>query len=1376
MLPDKHKDQQYSWSPSQYFDEDIYSPPPRNMKGLSGGRPAHLQLTSPTSPHTCGLVECDHSLDHHLHHGDPRSPTYLLSPTDSCVLESHHRCSPRSSIHSECMMMPVSLSATDHSISSSTFPRMHYGSSSRDGGGNSSGGRDSRDDGGSSSHGGSGKMNRIPANLLDQFEKQMPLHRDGFHTLQYQRTSTTTTSTEHRNESPGRIRHLVHSVQKLFTKSHSLEGSSKMNGTKSDSHRDGSHHHHHHHQGHHKHSKRSKSKDRKSDGGGKQRHGGWWSSDDNLDSDSTYRTPSIMSRHPVDHISHCYPDSMHSHLAGDLSLKTSKSNNDVKCSACESISMAPEGKFMKRSSWSTLTVSQAKEAYRKSSLNLEKPMTPTDLKPSLRPCHFLQVPQDEWAGYPGGGKDDEIPCRRMRSSSYVKAMGDEESGESDSSPKTSPQKSVRPDALIKAIIRPKDLQDSQSSYRLDKINSDMHNYITNFAADLSQNYHLQATREIHPSLALDPSTNYNSPKFRSRNQSYMRAVSTLSQASCVSQVSQVSETEVNGQFESVCESVFSEVESQAMEALDLPGCFRTRSHSYLRAIQAGYSQDDDCIPPMASTVTSTIRSTTDRNYVQDETCLPDQDSIPEDLAEAVPLAHDDLGCPIRRDRLYNQDAVGATAKPMSGPPVSPSLFRSPRPSVPERPSPKAIQASIKESATLAAAISMQWKEEVSAMRRELAELRRDLCKELRAFNSNFNTFTQHYNTWSPQGGVMATGTGVGLGKGVATGLGTGTRVGTGLGGRGVATTSTGKGTGGAREKNPQTSKVSVGIQARSKALVRQSTADAAVNCPEEKEEKRNSRRSLPKQLSMDPSILACPQSMYVESAIPLSLDPILPCSTRAVKSEQIDSSVSSTSGPHMEMPVKDTATASLIKEAVITQETVLPSSERVLGSSTTVKQETLITNQLIDVGPTNESLLHAKQSHTDDRKSQVSEQIEKDNIKLPFPVPTVTVSPPEEHDFDIIPNQEAADPVNVDKPQAIPQDPPTVSLHLSGEEECDPSDSTEIESKTSKITLVSTSDPLNKDSALICNMQSSDSHNVEANYSESGIKCPSIVVSEHFDADSPASPTDSDTNLYPCMTNPNDPSETPPEQVIPDPAFVYNSVVSQPNTELEFQDTEWPPLPEPLDNAPIYHADLVHFDVVMLTSLDQDDLDSVFMDPEPEPFNLSEDSSFNIDDFEPPLYQFDSQSFPLPNVEANDDASTLPEVLFPQVTVTISPPSSVSPDTSLEIDFGPTSPAPDPVLSDTEPSSPDFQELAPKDDVITEILECVAVSQEAVGRVEEETPDSSERSSMDHGFLWYRWQRRGERRDPVRRSASVELWSGRYEYNSSEITYVSLTL
>lgn len=82
---------------------------------------------------------------------------------------------------------------------------------------------------------------------------------------------------------------------------------------------------------------------------------------------------------------------------------------------------------------------------------------------------------------------------------------------------------------------------------------------------------------------------------------------------------QVSEMEVNGQFESVCESVFSELESQAVEALDLPmpGCFRMRSHSYVRAIEKGCSQDDECVslrsssPPRTTTTTvRTIQSST----------------------------------------------------------------------------------------------------------------------------------------------------------------------------------------------------------------------------------------------------------------------------------------------------------------------------------------------------------------------------------------------------------------------------------------------------------------------------------------------------------------------------------------------------------------------------------------------------------------------------------------------------------------------------------------------------------------------------------------------------------------------------------------------
>ncbi|KAL6467525.1 hypothetical protein MHYP_G00232020 [Metynnis hypsauchen] len=171
----------------------------------------------------------------------------------------------------------------------------------------------------------------------------------------------------------------------------------------------------------------------------------------------------------------------------------------------------------------------------------------------------MQVPQDEWGGFPLG-KDEDIPCRRMRSGSYVKAMAEDDSGDSDGSPKPSPKMQAR-----------------RASY-------------------------LKATQ---PSLTemttLNISTEH-SPKLQIRSHSYLRAVS---------------EVEVNGQIEAVCESVFSEMESQAVDALDLPvpGCFRMRSHSYVRAIDQGCSQDDDgpllpASPPRTTTTVRTIQSST----------------------------------------------------------------------------------------------------------------------------------------------------------------------------------------------------------------------------------------------------------------------------------------------------------------------------------------------------------------------------------------------------------------------------------------------------------------------------------------------------------------------------------------------------------------------------------------------------------------------------------------------------------------------------------------------------------------------------------------------------------------------------------------------
>ncbi|KAM4841582.1 disks large-associated protein 1 isoform 19-T20 [Thomomys bottae] len=211
------------------------------------------------------------------------------------------------------------------------------------------------------------------------------------------------------------------------------------------------------------------------------------------------------------------------------------------------------------------------------------------------------VPQDEWSGYTPRGKDDEIPCRRMRSGSYIKAMGDEDSGDSDTSPKPSPKVAARRESYLKAT------QPSLTELTTLKISNEHSPKL-----QIRSHSYLRAVSEvsINRSLdSLDPAGLLTSPKFRSRNESYMRAMSTISQ---------VSEMEVNGQFESVCESVFSELESQAVEALDLPmpGCFRMRSHSYVRAIEKGCSQDDECLslrsssPPRTTTTVRTIQSST----------------------------------------------------------------------------------------------------------------------------------------------------------------------------------------------------------------------------------------------------------------------------------------------------------------------------------------------------------------------------------------------------------------------------------------------------------------------------------------------------------------------------------------------------------------------------------------------------------------------------------------------------------------------------------------------------------------------------------------------------------------------------------------------
>ncbi|XP_015268864.1 PREDICTED: disks large-associated protein 4 isoform X4 [Gekko japonicus] len=520
------------------------------MKGLGDNRSRHLSdnLDSPQES---------------LYATQDRNP-YLLSPTDSYTMDP--RFPTPNSLHSDCL-----LPLNNQISNSSTFPRIHYNSHF-----------EVPDENPFPSHAQATKINRLPANLLDQFEKQLPIHRDGFSTLQFQRSS----ESKQRSESPGRIRHLVHSVQKLFAKSQSLEGASKgsINGKKGteDS----------------KQNRRSKSKDRAKTTETKRRTrsniSGWWSSDDNLDSDTcSYRNPMglmTLGRQP-DHSQPRY--FMHAYnTISEHMLKSSKSNNDLKVTPCTNIPINSESNYIKRGSWSTLTLSHAREMCQKASATIDRALLKS------KSCHqdlayqYLQVNGGggDWNNTLTKDKDNEIPCRRMRSGSYIKAMGDDDSEDSETSPKPSPKTAARRQSYLKATQQ--SLSEQSTAQRsLDRLDS---------------------VEILLP------------PKFPSWEEEYNQITENLNESSSISQIfgqssfipqiftqeEQVREVELNDQYEGLCESTYSEAESAAVEVLDLPlpSYFRSRSHSYLRAIQAGCSQEEDTVsvqslsPPPANSI------------------------------------------------------------------------------------------------------------------------------------------------------------------------------------------------------------------------------------------------------------------------------------------------------------------------------------------------------------------------------------------------------------------------------------------------------------------------------------------------------------------------------------------------------------------------------------------------------------------------------------------------------------------------------------------------------------------------------------------------------------------------------------------------------
>ncbi|NWV65966.1 DLGP4 protein, partial [Malurus elegans] len=525
------------------------------MKGLGDNRSRHLSenLDSPQDS---------------LYAPQDRNP-YLLSPTDSFTMDP--RFPAQNTVHSDCL-----LPLNNQISNSSTFPRIHYNSHF-----------EVPDDNPFPSHAQATKINRLPANLLDQFEKQLPIHRDGFSTLQFQRSDA-----KHRSESPGRIRHLVHSVQKLFAKSQSLEGPAKGNANGKKGADDT------------KQNRRSKSKDRAKTSEPKRRTrsniSGWWSSDDNLDSDTcSYRNPMglmTLGRQP-DHSQPKY--FMHAYnTISEHMLKSSKSNNDLKVTPCTNIPINNDSNYIKRGSWSTLTLSHAREVCQKASATIDKALLKSKSCHQDLAYHYLQVPQGEWNNTLSRDKDSEIPCRRMRSGSYIKAMGDDDSEDSETSPKPSPKTAARRQSYLKATQQ--SLSEQSTTQRWSGYGqgwSGCGQGCSGSSLALPQHCpcHGDTLTPLSAGRSLDRLDSVEillPPKFPTWEEEYNQISDSINESSCINQAP---EPELGEQYEPVCDSTYSEAESAAAEVLDLPlpSYFRSRSHSYLRAIQAGCSQEDD---------------------------------------------------------------------------------------------------------------------------------------------------------------------------------------------------------------------------------------------------------------------------------------------------------------------------------------------------------------------------------------------------------------------------------------------------------------------------------------------------------------------------------------------------------------------------------------------------------------------------------------------------------------------------------------------------------------------------------------------------------------------------------------------------------------
>nr|XP_046240279.1 disks large-associated protein 4 isoform X5 [Scatophagus argus] len=640
------------------------------MKGLGTNRNRHLSDScEPSSNHPEALYSQRTSTL-------PRSP-YLLSPTmDHYGTMDPHLYQPANpaSLPPDCMV-PLNNQLSN----SSTFPRIHYNSydqSDFSPPGDSIGGISTGTMGTSMSMGlGTGMgmaglsgrtpmitsgsatishhmtKNQAPPSLLE-FDKQLPGGCDGFSTLQFHRTSAAADAKQ-RTDSPGRIRYMLHSVQKLFAKSQSLEshnmkgnvnGRSTGSGGGSSGTDDGG-----------KQNRRSKSKDRgtKSEATAKRRPrsnmSGYWSSDDLDSSDlsSYHNTMAMMTLgRPTGQESHG-GQSRYIH-SGYNTISSSKSSNDMKYQALPMPGAGVGGglgstggmvlndnDYMKGGSWSTLTMGQPRQVIQKGSATLDRSMLKSKSCQQELTCNYLQVGRrGDWSSTLGrSGGANEIPCRRMRSGSYVKAMGDmEDSDDSEGSPKPSPKSAARRQSYLRATQqslsdqlppRNRTLDYTLLQGELDALWSPLHSVSSLHQLGRSMSSCLPSLRELSSNRSLDNldcigGTSSSLPRWD--DDDFSQACSTLGRRSCLGQLRDL---EMSHHYEDrSSESTFRDSRSHSQDNseppdLPMPTCFRSRSHSYLRAIQAGCSQDDDtasldsgCSPPLTDSTVRTYSTST----------------------------------------------------------------------------------------------------------------------------------------------------------------------------------------------------------------------------------------------------------------------------------------------------------------------------------------------------------------------------------------------------------------------------------------------------------------------------------------------------------------------------------------------------------------------------------------------------------------------------------------------------------------------------------------------------------------------------------------------------------------------------------------------